>query len=65
MLDIINLAQIKHQIHLLFAERKIPNQVIFEDMEYAKIYWKKKRISAELIDDVVNRKEHFVSINGV
>lgn len=30
-------------------------------MDLAKVYWKKKQISAELIDNTVNRKEAFVS----
>lgn len=54
------LAQIENQIRTLFTERKIDHQFVFEDMEYAKVFWEKKRVSAELVDNTVVRKEHFV-----
>ncbi|KAI6182483.1 hypothetical protein M3Y97_00384900 [Aphelenchoides bicaudatus] len=58
--SILNLdPQLDNQLRQLFKERKIENQIVFEDMEFAKVYWKKKRISAELIDNAVLRKETF------
>lgn len=45
----------------VFKERKIEGQFIFEEMEFAKVYWEKKKISAELVDNTtVVRKENFV-----
>ncbi|KAI6178254.1 hypothetical protein M3Y98_00480800 [Aphelenchoides besseyi] len=52
--------QLENNFKKLFTERKLENQIVFEDMEVEKIYWKKKLVSAVLEDEMVKRIEEFV-----
>ncbi|KAI6233022.1 hypothetical protein M3Y99_00963100 [Aphelenchoides fujianensis] len=51
--------QLEGHLRTVFAERKLENQLVLEDADVPKVFWKKKVISAVLDDEEVKRVEEF------